>query len=114
MKSSLIVKIHGYYFIPEGKKLFLDIADIINKRYTTRSTGNLDDIIAGIFERSKIILAKDPPFDVKSNIPHIDNVRAFSIANRSEKPNTVYLYEDGNLVKILLLLHIVPHINGWG
>ncbi len=100
MKSSLIVKIHGYYFIPEGKKLFLDIADIINnKRYTTRSTGNLDDIIAGIFERSKIILAKDPPFDVKSNIPHIDNVRAFSIANRSEKPNTVYLYEDGNLVK---------------
>lgn len=74
------------------------ISDIINKRYSTRSTGCLDDI-AGIFERSKTILALDPPFDVKSNRPHADNVRAFSIANRSEKPNTVYIYADGNLVK---------------
>lgn len=72
----------------------------------TRSTGNLDDIIEGIFERSKLILAKDPPFDVESNIPHVDNVRAFSIANRSERPNTIYLYAvlgpwraGGNLVK---------------
>ena len=64
-----------------------------------RSTGNLDDIIEGIFERYKLILAKDPPFDVESNIPHVDNVRAFSIANRSERPNTVYLYADGNLVE---------------
>jgi hypothetical protein len=94
-----LLKIHGYYFLPEGKKLFLDISDIINKRYSTRSTGNLDNIITDIFERSKAILAKDPPFDVQSNIPHIDNVRAFSIANRSEKPNIVYIYADGNLVK---------------
>lgn len=70
-----------------------------NKRYSTRSTSNLNDIIEGIFERYKLILAKDPPFDVESNIPHVDNVRAFSIANRSEKPNTIYLYADGNLVE---------------
>jgi len=98
-RVALLLKIHGYYFLPEGKKLFLDISDIINKRYSTRSTGCLDDIIAGIFERSKTILALDPPFDVKSNRSHTDNVRAFSIANRSEKPNTVYIYADGNLVK---------------
>ena len=109
MKNSLIVK--NTRLLPSslppplggggrtGKKLFLDISDIINKRYSTRSTGNLDDIIEEIFERSKLILAKDPPFDVESNIPHVDNVRAFSIANRSERPNTIYLYADGNLVK---------------
>src|SRR5690606_19427129 len=96
---ALLLKIQGYYFLPEGKKLFLDISDIINKRYSTRSTSNLNDIIEGIFERYKLILAKDPPFDVESNIPHVDNVRAFSIANRSEKPNTIYLYADGKLVE---------------
>ena len=98
-KVALLLKIQGYFFQPEGKKLFLDISDIINKRYSTKSTSNLNDIIEGIFERYKLILAKDPPFDVESNIPHVNNVRAFSIANRSEKPNTIYLYADGNLVE---------------
>ena len=101
-KVALLLKIQGYYLLPEGKKLFLDISDIINKRYSTRSTGNLVppvDIIEGIFERYKLILAKDPPFDVESNIPHVGNIRAFSIANRSERPNTIYLYADGNLVE---------------
>lgn len=98
-KVALLLKIQGYYLLPEGKKLFLDISDIINKRYSTRSTNNLDDIIEGIFERYKLISAKNPPFDVESNIPHVDNVRAFSIANRSERPNTIYLYADGNLVE---------------
>lgn len=94
-----MLKIQGYFFLLEGKKLFLDISEIINKRYSTKSTSNLNDIIEGIFERYKLILAKDPPFDVELNIPHVDNVRAFSIANRSEKPNTIYLYADGNLVE---------------
>lgn len=38
----------------------------------------------------------DPPgADVESNIPHVGNIRAFSIANstvRTERPNTIYLY----------------------
>lgn len=98
-KVALLLKIQGYYLLPEGKKLFLDISDVLNKRYSTRSTGNIDEIIKGIFERSKLILAKDPPFNVESNIPHVDNVRVYSIANRAKRPNTIYLYEDGNLVK---------------
>jgi hypothetical protein len=32
-------------------------------------------------------------------MPHIDHVRAFSIANRSEKSNTVYIYEGKNRIK---------------
>jgi hypothetical protein len=93
----LLLKIHGYYFLPEGKKLFLNISDIINKRYST-STRNADDIVKDIFDRSQVILAKDPPFDVKANIPHIDNVRKLSIANRSVNPITVYIYENNNMV----------------
>jgi hypothetical protein len=32
-------------------------------------------------------------------MPHIDPVRPFSIANISEKPNTVYIYEGQNMIK---------------
>lgn len=32
-------------------------------------------------------------------MPHIDHVRAFSIANRSEKSNTVYIYQGKNIIK---------------
>lgn len=37
--------------------------------------------------------------DVRANIPHTDNVRKLSIANRSEKPITVYVSENKNMVK---------------
>lgn len=70
-RLALLLKIHGYYYLPEGKKLFLDISDILNKRYSTDSNGNSDEIIFIIFERSKSILEKDPPFYVKSNKPHV-------------------------------------------
>jgi len=86
-RLALLLKIHGYYFLPEGKKFFLDISDTINKRYSrSTSTRNTDEIIREIFERSQAILAKDSPFDVKANIPHMDNVRKLSIANRSLNP----------------------------
>jgi len=98
-RVALLLKIHGYYFLPEGKRLFLDISDIINKRYGTTSTKDINEIIAGVFEISQAILAKDPLFDVKANIPHINHVRAFSITNRSEKPNTVYIYKGKNMIK---------------
>ena len=57
-RLALLLKIHGYYYLPEGKKLFLDISDILNKRYSTGSNGNSDEIIVNIFERSKSILEK--------------------------------------------------------
>lgn len=98
-RIALLLKVQGYYFLPEGKKLFLDISDTINKRYTTSlSTRNTDDIIQDIFERFQAILAKNPPFDVKANIPHVDNVRKLSIANRSLKPIIVYIYENNSMI----------------
>jgi hypothetical protein len=93
------LKIQGYYYLSEGKKLFLDISDIINKRYSTRSTRNTNENITDIFERFKIILEKDPPFDVQANIPHVDNARKFRMANRSENPKTVYIYTSEGMVK---------------
>jgi hypothetical protein len=93
------LKIHGYYYLPEGKKLFLDISDIINKRYSTRSTRNTNEIITDIFERFKILLEKDPPFDVQANIPHVDNARKFRMANKSENPKTVYIYTSEGMIK---------------
>lgn len=98
-RIALLLKIHGYYFLPEGKKLFLNISDTINKRYTTTSTRMIDEIITEILDKYQSILAKDPPIDVQANIPHIDNVRKLSLINRSEKPITVYVYENKNMVK---------------
>lgn len=94
-RIALLLKIQGYYYLPEGKNLFLDISDIINKRYSTNSTG----VVYDVFERTKTIFKKDPPFDVKLKIPHVDNVRKFSITNRSEKPKIVYIYTNEGIVK---------------
>lgn len=117
---ALLLKIHGYYYLPEGKKLFLDISNIINKRYSTSSIGNTDERIADIENRYRSILEKDPPFDVQANIPHVDNVREF-MKNRSKNPpsaprpsggaKTVYIYIQMKVwLKVLLLFHLVLHI----
>jgi hypothetical protein len=93
------LKIKGYYYLPEGKTLFLDISDILNKRYSTNTTKNISEIMDNIFERSKTIFEKDPPFYVKSNIPHSDNVRKFSIQNRSDNPKVVYIYTNKGMIE---------------
>jgi len=98
-RVALLLKIKGYYYLPEGKTLFLDISDILNKRYTTNTTKNMSEIIDNIFKRSQTIFEKDSPFDVKSNIPHSDNVRKFSIQNRSDNPKVVYIYTNKGMVK---------------
>ncbi|KAF2135172.1 uncharacterized protein K452DRAFT_330311 [Aplosporella prunicola CBS 121167] len=72
--------------------------NILNKRYSTGPIQNVDGIITNIFERYKDILLKDPPFDVSSNIPHLNNVRYYERLNKSESPKTVYIYENGNLI----------------
>ena len=98
-RVALLLKIKGYYYLPEGKTLFLDISDILNKRYSTNTTKNISEIMDNIFKRSQIIFEKDPPFDVKSNIPHSDNVRKFSIQNRSDNPKVVYIYTNEGMIE---------------
>lgn len=110
-RVALLLKIKGYYYLPEGKTLFLDISDIINKRYSTNTTKNMSEIIDNIFKRSQTIFEKDPLFDVKSNILYSDNVRKFSIQNRSDNPKIVYIYTQITVsLKVLLLFHTVQHI----
>lgn len=98
-RLALLLKIQGYYNTPEGKTLFLDISDILNKRYSTSTTKNMPEIIDDILKRSKTIFEKDHPFDIKLNIPHADNVRKFSIQNRSDNPKIVYIYTNEGRVK---------------
>lgn len=98
-RVALLLKIKGYYYLPEGKTLFLDISDILNKRYSTNTTKNISEIVDNIIKRSQTIFEKDPPFDVKSNIPHSDNVRKFSIQNRADNPKVVYIYTNKGMVE---------------
>lgn len=98
-RIALLLKIYGYYYTTEGKNLFLDIAEILNKRYSTDSpVSDINNAINNITERFNDIMQKDSPFDVKLNIPHIENVRKYSIANKSENPKTVYIYDDNKKV----------------
>lgn len=106
---ALILKIHGYYYLPTGKKLFLDISEILNKRYSTGSIKDLYLIIIDIFNRYKAILLTDPPFYVDNNIAHTDNVRKFRLDNKSSIAKTIYIYEKGKL-KVLHLILIVMRI----
>ncbi|KAG0122699.1 hypothetical protein HOY82DRAFT_641443 [Tuber indicum] len=96
---TLILKIHGYYYLPEGKKLFLDISGVLNKRYSTGSIKDLDRKIADIFNRYQAILLMNSPFNIEDNIPHVDNVRKFRLENKSDIPKTIYIYENGKLIK---------------
>lgn len=102
-KMALLLKIHGYYYTVEGKNLFLDISEILNKRYTTnnpsRSADNVQSIINEITERFNLIMQKDPPFDVKLNILHVKNVRDYSIITKTKEPKTVYIYSEDKMIE---------------
>lgn len=98
-RMALLLKIHGYYYLSDGKKLFLDISDILNKRYSTGSIENLYEKLEDIFNRFQAIFNIDPPFKVKDNIPHVDNVRKYRLENKSDLPKTIYIYENDKLIK---------------
>ena len=100
-RMALLLKIYGYYYTTEGKNLFLDISGIINKRYSTNpgyAVRDINIVIDNITERFKDIMRNDSPFDVKLNIPHTENVRKYSIANKSENPKIVYIYAENEMV----------------
>lgn len=100
-RMALLLKIYGYYFTTEGKNLFLDISEILNKRYSTAKYSSVSDInnnIVNITERFNDIMQKNSLFDVKLNIPHTENVRKYSIANKSENPKIVYIYQEDKMI----------------
>lgn len=99
---ALILKIRGYYYTLEGKKLFLEISEILNKRYSTTMSPkreNVKEIINNISKKFEDIIKKDSPFDIELDLSYTENARKFRIANRSEKPKTVYIYTDEGLIE---------------
>jgi hypothetical protein len=91
----------GYYFLPEGRQLFLDISNIINKkRYTTsKFLINLDKTIDNIIDRSEIIFSKNPPFDINSGKTHTELAQDFRREKRKLSPNIVYVYKNNKLIE---------------
>ena len=99
-RIALILKIYGYYYLPEGKTLFLDISDVLNKRYSTGSLKDIESNLNDIFNRYQAILLKKPPFNIEDFIAHVDNVRNFRLENKTDSgPKTIYIYENGKLIK---------------
>ena len=98
-RMALLLKIHGYYFSIEGKNLFLDISDILNKRYSDKNSLDVETIINDITNRFELIMKKEPLFDVNLYVPHIENVRKFSKINKSENPKVVYIYTENGLIE---------------
>ena len=88
----IVVIIHklGYFYLPDGKKIALQISSATNKfRYTTSLTKTelpSDESISKL-------LAQTPPFDLSSGRSHFELVREFTIAKGGRKGFSVYIYE---------------------
>jgi len=80
----------GYYYLPSGKKLALQISSATNKfRYTTSDNKiELPDI-----ESIENLFNQDPPFDITNESSHFYKVRELIIAKWGRKGFTVYIYE---------------------
>ena len=99
-KIAVLLKIKGYYYLTEGKNLFLAISDVLNKRYSTSNTPvDINKAIENIYKRFDNISKIEPPFNVKLFIPHVDNARKFRVANKSDKPRIVYIYTNEGLIE---------------
>lgn len=99
-RLALLLKINGYYYLTEGKKLFLDISDVLNKRYSTSNNlVDIDKVIENINGRFENISKSEPVFNVKLFIPHVDNALKFRLANKSDKPRIVYIYTKKGLME---------------
>nr|YP_010218641.1 hypothetical protein LK370_mgp182 [Morchella brunnea]UBU98504.1 hypothetical protein [Morchella brunnea] len=122
-RIALLLHKKGYYYLPEGRQLFVDISNNINKfRYsTTPKTDEKSVTLTEILKRSDDIFETNPPFDINSGKSHMELAQAaplslfereglhpslssrekdaFSRADRKLNPNTVYLYKDGQLIE---------------
>jgi hypothetical protein len=100
-KIALLLKINGYYYLTEGKNLFLDISDVLNKRYSTdnKLLVDINKAIENIYDRFYKLSQIEPPFNVKLFNSHVDNARKFRLANKSDQPRTVYIYTSEGLIE---------------
>lgn len=92
---ALLLHKKGYYYLPEGRQLFTDISNIINKcRYsTTTNIENTNVIVDDIFKRSLEIFATNPPFDVSSGMSHMELAKKFTISKGGRSGFAVHIYD---------------------
>ena len=92
-RIALLLHKLGYYYLPEGRQLLVDISNVINKSRYSSSTkiDNIDLTLEDIFKRSLEIFATSPPFDLSLGKSHVEYAQAFSLAKRSLTPNAVYI-----------------------
>lgn len=82
----------GYFYLPEGKQIALQISSSTNKyRYTTKEDSNKIGL-PGI-ESILNLFKQTPPFDIYSNRSHFELVRGLTIAKGGSKGFTVHIYE---------------------
>lgn len=82
----------GYFYLPEGKQIALQISSSTNKyRYITKN--DLKKIGLPSIESILNLFKQTPPFDISSGRSHFDLVREFSIAKGGRKGFTVHIYE---------------------
>lgn len=87
---TVIIHKFGYYYLPEGKKIALDISSATNKyRYTTNNSSKVE---LPNWELISKLLAQTPPFDISSG-SHSELVRKFTISKGGRKGFVVYIYE---------------------
>ena len=90
---SVIMHKFGYYYLPEGKKIALQISSATNKyRYTTNISNKIE---LPDYDSISKLLAQTPLFDVASGRSHFDLVREFIISKGGRKGFIVYIYVSG-------------------
>nr|QJQ35383.1 LAGLIDADG endonuclease [Fusarium pseudonygamai] len=91
----LSVFIHklGYFYLPEGKQIALQISSSTNKyRYTT-AKDSLNKIGLPNIESILNLFKQTPPFDISSHRSHFELVREFTVAKGGRKGFLVHIYE---------------------
>ena len=88
------MKIHkfGYYYLPEGKKIALQISSGTNKyRYTTSTIANKIELPSE--DSISKLLAQPAPFDIASGLSHFELARKFTISKGGRNGFTVHIYD---------------------
>ena len=97
---SVFIHTLGYYYLPEGKQIALQISSSTNKyRYTTKSDLNKTRLPS--IESVLNLFKETPPFDISSGRSHLSLVRAFTLVKGGGKGFKVHIYEcDSDLKEV--------------
>jgi hypothetical protein len=87
---SVIIHKFGYYYLPEGKKLALQISSATNKFRYTNAANKVE--LPSEDSISKL-LALPAPFDISRGLTHFKLAREFTINKGGRKGFTVYVYD---------------------